>query len=156
MGLRPELLQKALLVNVDSKVKPLAALTDLINLLLAGKANPESHKFFSGARLCALQKGERDVRPIAVSETIRRLAIKAACAVRKTNASQLFQGQQYGVATAAGAERMIHLCRQTVSKHAEDPDFVLCKVDLSNAFNNVSRSAFLSMAREHFPCILNG
>ena len=151
MGLRPEHIQEALLVNIDSKTKPLAALTDLINLLLSGKAHLDSHEYFAGARLCALQKGEQDIRPIAVGETIRRIASKAACAASKAKASTFFQGQQYGVATAAGAERMIHLCRQTVTKYADDTDFVLCKVDLSNAFNNVSRSAFLSLTQEHFP-----
>ena len=50
---------------------------------------------------------------------------------------------------------MIHLCRQTVTKHADDPDFVLCKIDLSNAFNDVSRSAFPSLTQKHFPNLLS-
>ena len=33
---------------------------------------------------------------------------------------------------------MIHRCRQTVSAHIDDPEFVFCKVDLANAFNNVA------------------
>ena len=35
--------------------------------------------------------------------------------------------------------------------HTDNPDFVLCKVDLRNAFNNVSRTAFLKLVSEHFP-----
>ena len=155
MGLRPEHLREALLVNADSRAKPLAAITELVNLLLAGKANPDCQQFFAGARLCALQKGAHDVRPITVGETIRRLASKGACAAVKSKARSLFQGQQFGVATAAGSERIIHLCRRTMAAHADDPDFALAKIDLSNAFNNVSRTAFLSLTLQHFPDLYN-
>ena len=151
MGLRPEHLREAFLVNADSRAKPLAAITELVNLLLAGKANPACQQFFAGARLCALQKGAHDVRPIAVGETIRRLASKGACAAVKSKARSLFQGQQFGVVTAAGSEIIIHLCRRTIAAHADEPYFALGKIDLSNAFNNVSGTAFLSLTLQHFP-----
>ena len=108
-------------------------------------------KYYAGARLCALQKGQNDVRPIAAGETLRRMVSKAACSVVKSKASTLFQGRQYGVATASGSERVIHLCRQVVESTKNDPEFVLCKVDLRNAFNTVSRAAFISLSEKHFP-----
>ena len=151
MSLRAEHLQIALRAHVDEKVHPLTALTDVVNVLLSGKAPFEIQERFAGARLCALQKGECDVRPIAAGETIRRLVGKVACLTAKKKASRLFKGIQYGVATPAGSERVIHLCRQTMSRHADDTNFVLCKVDLANAFNRVSRSAFIALLRKHFP-----
>ena len=53
------------------------------------------------------------------------------------------------MAAPAGAERVIHMCRLAMS-NMENPNFVMCKVDLRNAFNNVSRAAFLTLVQEHF------
>ena len=110
MGLCPEHIQEAFYANVDSNVNPLTALAKLVNHLLAGKAPLESQNHFADARLCALQKGEQDVRPIAVGETLRRLASKGACAALKLRAQAIFCGTQYGFAVPAGSERMIHRC----------------------------------------------
>ena len=151
MGLRPEHLQSALLSYEDKNVHPLQELTNLANHLLSGKAPIEVQAYFAGARLCALKKGENDVRPIAAGETIRRLVSKAACSSVRMKAGKYFEAQQYGVATRAGAERIIHLCRLAMDTDTTNSDIVLCKVDLSNAFNNVSRDAFISLTREHFP-----
>ena len=152
MGLRAEHLQAALLVNEDLDVTPLSALTALTNHLLEGKAPLDVQEAFAGARLCALRKGESGVRPIAAGgETLRRLTSKAACLAVRTKARELFAGTQFGVATPAGAERLIHLCRKTMHENSENSDFVLCKVDLKNAFNNVSRAAFIALTRHYFP-----
>ena len=67
-----------------------------------------------------------------------RLASKVACFAARGQARKLFKGHQYGVATPAGAERVIHLCRKTFAEHTDDDDFLLCKIDLKNAFNNVT------------------
>ena len=148
MGLRPEHLQAALLVHGNDFLR---SLTKLTNHLLAGKAPSEVQAHFAGARLCALSKGENDVRPIAAGETLRRLASKAVCNAIRPKASELFEGKQYGVAAPAGAERVIHMCRLAMSSNMENPNFVMCKVDLRNAFNNVSRAAFLPLVQEYFP-----
>ena len=44
-----------------------------------------------------------------------------------------------------------HLCRQTFAAHVDDDDFLLCKIDLRNAFNQVSRDRFTDLTRMHFP-----
>ena len=82
---------------------------------------------------------------------MRRLVSKAACNAVRSKASTLFAGRQYGVATPAGDERIIHMCRLAISSNMGCPNFVLCKVDLRNAFNNVSRACFLPLVQEHFP-----
>ena len=53
----------------------------------------------------------------------------------------------------AGAEKIIHgvlVCR-CVQDHWNDDDFVLCKIDLTNAFNMVSCQALLEECATHFP-----
>ena len=47
-----------------------------VNHMLAGKVPLEVKGHYAGGRLCALKKGERDVRPIAAGETLRRLTSK--------------------------------------------------------------------------------
>eukprot|EP00731_Ephydatia_muelleri_P012182 Em0006g1076a len=48
------------------------------------------------------------VRPIAVGETLRRLAGKCVCAILKDKFADFFHPLQYGVACRAGAEKVIH------------------------------------------------
>ena len=122
-----------------------------MNHLLAGRGPDEVHPFFAGARLCALEKDEEDVRPIAEGETLRRLVSKAACLSLKEKASSFFGRKQYGVAAPAGAERVIHNCRRLMLNNMENENITFCKVDLRNAFNNVSRPVFIFLTRKHFP-----
>ena len=151
LGLRPEHLQVAVQFHHDARTDPLGTLTKLISHMLAGKVPLEVQHCFAGGRLCALHKGQGDVRPIAAGETFRRLASKIGCLSAKAKSRTLFKDQQYGVATPAGAERVIHICRRLVAHHINNEDFVLCKVDLRNAFNHISRNSFMALTRHHFP-----
>ena len=49
---------------------------------------------------------------------------------------------------------MIHGLRGCVEAHSNDDDFVVLKIDLRNAFNLVSRQAFLDECTAHFPEVL--
>ena len=61
------------------------SLTELINLLLAGKFDTEINTIIYGGRLLAMSNKDGEVRPIAVGYTIRRLAAK--CANRQSSKS---------------------------------------------------------------------
>eukprot|EP00731_Ephydatia_muelleri_P016810 Em0009g1234a len=80
--------------------------------LQKGKAALSIARFFAGARLIALNKIKEgcppDVRPIAVGDTLRRLAGKCVCAILKEKVADFFHPLQYGVACQAGAEKVIH------------------------------------------------
>ena len=52
--------------------------------------------------------------------------------------SEFFDPFQLGVAYPAGAEKLVHGLRRCILEHWEDDDFVACKVDVRNAFNEVS------------------
>ena len=150
MGLRPEQLQAARLAHVDNSTESIKAITNLVNHLLAGKAPPEVQPYFAGARLCALEKGENDVRPTGAGETVRRLVSKTACNVVKTKTSAISGELQFG-GLPVRSERIIHTCRHAMAIHTDNPDFVLCKVDFINAFSNASRTTFLKLVGGHFP-----
>ena len=55
------------------------------------------------------------------------------------------------MAYPAGAEKLVHDLHRCISEHWEDDDFVVCKVDLRNAFNEVSRQTLLEECATYFP-----
>ena len=148
-GLRPEYLAEAL--SQTTPVGALTTFTKMVNYFASGKAPAGVQPYFAGARLTALQKKNKDVRPVAAGEAIRRLVAKCLCATHKERAAQHFAGYQYGVATPAGGERMIHFVRLHMQQHRYDVDWVLLKVDLTNAFNKISRACILELVATHMP-----
>jgi hypothetical protein len=133
----------------------LPALRSVLNLLLSGKAVDSVREFAAGARLTALAKGDSDVRPIAAGNIFRRLASKCVCALITTRSQLYFKGLQYGVSFSGGAEHIIHSVRDVISdKWESDEDLMMLKVDFSNAFNSISRSAMLSEVVREFPDLL--
>ncbi|KAL5515153.1 hypothetical protein EMCRGX_G000280 [Ephydatia muelleri] len=53
-----------------------------------------------------------------------------------------------------GAEKVIHGVRSSIQEHWKDDKFTVCKVDMSNAFNLVSRQALLEECAVHFTELL--
>ena len=133
-------------------------LRDVVNLLISGKIPVLVAKFFAGGNLVALEKNKPncppDIRPIAVGEAIRRLAGKCLCVITKEKAHDFLAPLQLGVACSAGAEKTIHGLRDCVDEHWHDADFAVLKIDLHNAFNQVSRQAVLDACGLHFPELL--
>ena len=78
-----------------------------------------------------------------VGETLQRLTGKCICALIKEKVSNFFQPLQLGVATRAGAEKIIHSLRSCMDENWNDANFAVFKVDMNNAFNSVSRQAVL-------------
>ena len=79
---------------------------------------------------------------------------KCLCAALRVKAASFFEPYQFGVACPRGAERIIHGLRACVEEHWLEEDFGVLKVDMKNAFNQVSRRALLSECAEHFPELL--
>ena len=80
-----------------------------------------------------------NIWPIVVVEAFRRLTGKCLCTMARVKASEFFGLFQLGVACPAGVEKLVHGLRWCIRDHCEDDDFVACKVDLRNAFNEVSQ-----------------
>ena len=76
---------------------------------------------------------------------------KCLCIISRAKASEFFYPLQLGVAYPAGAEKLVHGFCRCISEHWGDREFVACKVDLKNAFNEVSRQALLEECATHFP-----
>ena len=74
-----------------------------MNNLLAGKLLTYISSWLVGAPLTALKKKNGEYRPIAVGETIRRLASRLCCAATKPRLEELLLPYgQIGVAVKGG------------------------------------------------------
>ena len=152
-GLRIQHLIEAAEVHLPISI--CSSLRAIVNILADGRAPIGVAKFLAGGSLTALMKNEEgsplDLRPIVVGETLRRLTGKCLCIISRAKASEFFDPFQLGVAYPAGAEKLVHGFRRCISEHWGDREFVACKVDLKNAFNEVSRQALLEECATHFP-----
>ena len=149
------------LIDVSSAPLPtpfLSTLKRLVNHLAAGKAPKEVSHFLAGAILVALPKLKPncppDVHSIAVGKVLRQLTGKCLCQLLKNKTMHFFLPYQYGVACPNGAEKVINTVRQYINNHWTDDVFVLPNVDLSNAFNLVSRPPIPNECATHFPELL--
>ena len=143
-------------VHLPTPICP--SLREVVCLLASGRAPVEVAKFLAGGSLVALIKEipncPHDIRPITVSEALRRLTSKCLCILTKAKAAEYFEGYQTGVACPGGSEIIVHGLRDCIEKHWNDEDFVTLKIDFQNAFNIVSRQALLEECYAHFPELL--
>ena len=131
-----------------------AIVTSLMNYLISGKAPSCLAPWVCGAPLTALIKKGGGVRPIAVGEVIRRLASRLCCLVVRPSLPNVFLPYgQVGVGISGGLEAAIHVTRRYIFQHASDSTIALLKVDMKNAFNECSRSAFFDRVAIDFPAI---
>ena len=98
-------------------------------------------KVHRSASLSALSKKNGRVRPIAVSQILRRLIAKCLVKEAKSEAIELFDCFQLGVGISRGAEAIIHSAKTTYEKilNTDSKEGVL-QIDFLNAFNSFKRS----------------
>ena len=103
-GLRPQHL-KDLVSGGDGAETLLEAITELINIMLAGRVPLAIRPTLFGGALTAIQKQGGGVRPIAVGYTWRRLAGKVASRRVADRAAALLAPRQVGFAVPGGGQR---------------------------------------------------
>ena len=103
-GLTASHLSDLLNSATDDKLKD--SLTDFVNLLLKGDLPVPVREILYGGRLIALQK--RDIRPIAVGYTLRRLVAKCG------NAFVINKGR---TRTYSSRRRRLWRCRNSCTQH---------------------------------------
>ena len=119
--------------------------------VVTGGPGPSIGRALAAARLIALPKGDRDVRPIAVGEVFRRLVARSICLQEKATMADILSPMQYGVAVPGGLDQIVHQIQAGLEAH---DDWGLFKCDLQNAFNSVSREAFFRETSCHLPSIM--
>ena len=109
-------------------------------------------KLLSSSRLIAIPKPNGDVRPIAIGECIRRVTSRAICVQMKNSFASFFCPIQHGVSTENGSELIIHHI-ELMLEH--NPDWIVLKSDVKNAFNSINRHHLLNELRQSFPELYN-
>jgi hypothetical protein len=130
----------------------LDAITQLVNLMLAGGTPNQVRPIIFGGALTAIDKKGGGVRPIAVGYTWRRLAGKVACRLVSAKAAALLSPRQLGFGVPGGAEVAVHATRRYLQSLPFNHIFV--KIDFSNAFNSVRRNVILEAVQRHIPELL--
>ena len=113
----------------------LRLLSEVVSILLRGEVPEEIRPYVCGASIMALRKPNGTLRPIAIGETIRRLASKVAVDLITERAREIFEPLQLGVRTPNGCEAIIHVARQWFSRNHSDTGKVAITVDVANAFS---------------------
>jgi hypothetical protein len=133
----------------------LSALTAFVNRSFHGHLPELLVPWYFGAPLTAFAKNGGGVRPLAVSETLRRLTSKLGVFIVKDRAAMYFGPQddpyvpvRLGVGVRGGAEIAVHLVRSVVEAHDGDASFALRTFDFTNA---VSRQKILDIVLEKYP-----
>ena len=131
-----------------SSLDTFQAILAVVNLILSGEL--PRHPALLDAALIALTKPNQDVRPIAIGETLYKLAGTCALVSLSDKARELAP-HQLGVGVSGGVEAAVHA---TLSALDEDPDAGLVKIDIDNAFNRADRGEIMRQVKEVVPCLL--
>ena len=147
-GLRPQHIRDMPLCQ-ESGAEFLSALTDFVNIVLAGRCPTEVTPVLFGGRLLALNKKSGGIRPIAVGLTLRRLASKCANSFGVRKLAGYFYPHQLGIGTPGGCEAAVHSARRFIEALPQDHVFV--KLDFTNAFNSIHRRDMLHSVYNRLP-----
>jgi hypothetical protein len=152
-GMRPQYLKDIISLSAgEAGQKTLRALTKLCNFLLSGQLPSEICHLLYGASLCALNKKDGGVRPIAIGNCLRRLTSKLACFQSRNIINSYLSPHQLGVGTKLGCEAAIHTTRTFVNND-QNRGKVLLKLDFKNAFKSVERDCILKEVQCHTPLL---
>ena len=121
-------------------------------MVLSGRTPLSIHPYFFGANLCALEKKDGGVRPIAVGCTLRHLAAKVASGKLLEDMGALLAPRQLGFGVKGGVEAAVHSARLYLRNLK--PEQVLLKLNFRNAFNSLRRDKMLSVVQVLAPTIL--
>jgi hypothetical protein len=131
--------------------KCLRILTSVLNYMIRGIFPSNAAPYFFGAKLVGINKKDGGIRPIAIGEILRRLISKIV--LQKIDFP--FAPFQFGIKKKLGMEIIAHSLKRIYDSSKADKefwkDYVVLKVDLANAFNNVSRDGFLKIIDHCLP-----
>ena len=137
----------------EVKHELIAVVTEFLNLLMDGICPPSIRRIIFGGRLIALNKKGGGIRPIAIGYYWRRLAAKCANNIIAARLRGYFSPLQVGVGVKGGCEAAIHAVRRFLQDMPDD--FIVAKLDFTNAFNCICRSEILRRVAEMLQIYIN-
>ena len=151
-GLRPQHLVDLTSASAERGGRELiSALSSFIHHVLEGHTPSSIQPVFFGANLIALNKKEGGIRPIAVGNTLRRLASKCACPHILSSLEVSLAPRQLGYGTPMGSEAAVHAARCYLESMSTSSNKLMLKLDFRNAFNSLRRDKMLFSVSELAP-----
>ena len=142
-------------------------LKSLVSSIVAGKACDEIYDFLSASRIIALEKPNKDIRPIAIGDTLARLASKCICEARQAALAKYFTSTssgdgsvplQLGVGTPGGTEIAVHSARLLLETN---PSWACCSgmidefaLHARSATCNAASLAAMQLHVRHVTCLI--
>ncbi|XP_065318673.1 uncharacterized protein LOC135926672 [Gordionus sp. m RMFG-2023] len=148
-GFRPIFLQDLTAPYITQQCDVLEKITQLINRMLAGGLPPAIIPLLYGAKLIALLEPNKDIRPIAIGTTWRRLTAKLVVSRILFTVSNHLCPNQLGVNVKDRCEVSLHMTRMYLQ--TDPSDDILIKIDFSNAFNSLKRTALFNPILTLYP-----
>ena len=153
-GLRPMHLKECL-ERINSGSALLAGLTSFAQAAISGSLHPRIAPLLCASTLVPLQKKDGGVRPIAVGDTLRRVVGKLLLSTSQAREEiKSLQPRQVGVGTPFAAE-LVGMAMQRIADSRPNGSWVALQVDVSNAFNCISRPAMLRQCAKKAPSLYN-
>jgi hypothetical protein len=125
----------------------LEAITKIVNKIANGSESNKER--LTAAKLVPLVKNSKKIRPIAIGETLTRLAARTLLKYEIKDLAKFFEPLQKGVKHPGGVESIIHSVRRDFSNGSS-----ILTLDLCNAFNKVSREEIRKVLVDRFPGLL--
>ena len=141
--------------NGSAGLNFLKSLTKLINLIGDGKIPEPLRLFFFGAKLIALIKKDGGLRPIAIGNTLRRIASKCAGSKAFSERQKFFGNVQVGCVSKRGAEIAAHSFGNLIELDDNPKCADLLKLDFKNAFKSLNRETRLNHVYSNRPELYN-
>ena len=153
-GLRPGHL-KDLIASPTAEAgrRALKSITSLVNRILSSDIPEHGSVLLFAANLTALRKKDGGIRPVAVGNVFRRLAVKIACRSSTKLLSEEFAPVQLGVGIRSGCESAAHAMREFINSRPTDSPAIVIKLDMKNALNSIRRDRILEICRTRAPSI---
>ena len=137
--------------NAETGPALIISLTNFVNMLLRGECHQDVIPILFGGSLIALEKKSGGIRPIAIGYTLCRIAAKCANNFALSALGNKLLPTQLGLGSSGGCEAAVHATRRFLNNMPAD--YIIVKLDFSNAFNSLHRDTMLNAIVEHVPQI---
>ena len=140
---------RQLLGGANSEVgnKVCIALTPFLLRIARGTIPPDIAAFLSSGSLIALEKGDGKLRPIALGDALRKIAIGIAIRQYSDEINSILGNVQLGM-SKSGCERIFHTFNAASALH---PSHDAMFIDGENAFNKMERDEALLRLKASMP-----
>ena len=123
----------------------IAGIKAIVQDIINDKLPKQAKEYLLSANLIAFPKPNNSLRPIAISETLYRLAASYAMSLIDVSGAMKWSPIQFGVGMSSGSERLVHIINNRLAV-----DNKIClSIDFRNAFNSIDRNHVVSTFYNH-------